>query len=259
MLFNRRQLLKMIAAGSVANLLPGSVSAESTVLHPIKAIVFDAFPVFDPRPILTLAKQVDPNGDALAKLWFTKIFGYTWLHTSANRYKSFETIIKDALVFSAKRLNITLSVYNQKQLLNIWVNLKVWPDVHLVLKQFQERNIRLGFLSNFSEEMLRQNAQNSGIEKLFELYLSTDQVKAFKPSPSAYQMGVTKFSMPKDNIAFAAFAGWDASGASWFGYPTVWVNRLGFPAENLGVRVSQVGSDLSALVKFVAHRNKWKP
>ncbi|VAW78031.1 hypothetical protein MNBD_GAMMA12-3882 [hydrothermal vent metagenome] len=257
MILNRRQLLKIMAAGSVASLLPKSLSAKNTISPPIKAIAFDAFPVFDPRPIFMLAKQIDPSG-VFAKLWFNKIFGYTWLHTSANRYKSFEAIIKDALVFSAQRLKIKLSSENQKQLLSIWVNLKAWPDVKSTLKQLQEQNIRLGFLSNFSEEMLRRNAKNSGIEKQFEFYLSTDQVKLFKPSPAAYQMGVDQLSMPKENIAFTAFAGWDASGASWFGYPTVWVNRLDFPAEKLGTPISQVGRDLSALTKFVAHRNQWK-
>ena len=59
------------------------------------------------------------------------------------------------------------------------------------------------------------------------------------------------FGLKKEEIAFAAFAGWDAAGAKWFGYPTFWVNRLNLPVEELGVAPDGVGSGLDDLVRFV--------
>jgi 2-haloacid dehalogenase len=64
-------------------------------------------------------------------------------------------------------------------------------------------------------------------------------------------MGLDGFKLEKAEIVFAAFAGWDASGAKWFGYPTFWVNRLNSPVEELGVAPDGVGSGLSDLVEFV--------
>ncbi|HEY5909263.1 MAG TPA: hypothetical protein VJA21_01520 [Verrucomicrobiae bacterium] len=55
-------------------------------------------------------------------------------------------------------------------------------------------------------------------------------------------------------IAFAAFAGWDASGAKWFGFPAIWVNRLNAPAEELNVSPDLTCSDLSGLVAFANSR-----
>ena len=101
--------------------------------------------------------------------------------------------------------------------------------------------------------MLRINARSSGIEESFEFYLTTDKVRAFKPSPTAYQMGVDAFKLPKKNIAFAAFGAWDAVGASWFGYPTVWVNRFGLPEENLDANGITVGRGIDTLTEFVVH------
>ena len=64
-------------------------------------------------------------------------------------------------------------------------------------------------------------------------------------------MAVDAFRIPKEQIAFAAFAGWDAAGAKWFGYRTFWVNRAGQPAEVLGAEpdatVGSVG-ELAALL-----------
>jgi 2-haloacid dehalogenase len=63
-------------------------------------------------------------------------------------------------------------------------------------------------------------------------------------------MGVDAFKLKKEEIAFAAFAGWDAAGAKWFGYPTFWVNRLNAPVEELGAMPDGIGSGLGDLAKF---------
>ncbi|MEO8624990.1 MAG: hypothetical protein ABI625_28155 [bacterium] len=47
-------------------------------------------------------------------------------------------------------------------------------------------------------------------------------------------MGIDAFGLERRDILFAAFAGWDAGGAQWFGCPTVWVNRLNARAEGWG-------------------------
>ena len=60
--------------------------------------------------------------------------------------------------------------------------------------------------------------------------------------------------MKKEEIAFAAFAGWDVAGAKWFGYPTFWVNRVGAPLEELGVAPDGADTGLNDLVYFVDSR-----
>jgi 2-haloacid dehalogenase len=95
--------------------------------------------------------------------------------------------------------------------------------------------------------MLRANMRRTGVERFFEAALSTDRVRAFKPAPEAYQLGVEAFGLRKGEIAFAAFAAWDAAGASWFGYPTAWVNRLGQQTESFGAPPTLAGRDLAVL------------
>jgi 2-haloacid dehalogenase len=57
--------------------------------------------------------------------------------------------------------------------------------------------------------------------------------------------------LPREQILFVAFAGWDAAGAKAFGYPTYWVNRLGLPREELGILPDAVGTDLTDLTAYV--------
>ena len=132
-----------------------------------------------------------------------------------------------------------------------YLDLKVWPDVALALTMLKGAGIKMAFLSNFTADMLDAAMRNSGLEGIFEPHLSTDLVKAFKPDPRAYQMGVDAFGVPKEEILFAAFAGWDAAGAKRFGYPTFWVNRANAPLEELGVTPDGTGAGLQDLVAFV--------
>jgi 2-haloacid dehalogenase len=137
--------------------------------------------------------------------------------------------------------------------MNAYLDLRAWPDVPQTLKSLKASGIRLAFLSNFTARMLEAGINNSGLEGMFEHVLSTDSVKQFKPAPRAYQMAVDEFGLKPESIAFAAFAGWDAAGAKWFGFPTVWVNRLNSPEEELSVTPDVTCKDLSGLLFATTH------
>jgi hypothetical protein len=55
-----------------------------------------------------------------------------------------------------------------------------------------------------------------------------------------------------EEIGFVSSNGWDAAGASWFGFRVFWVNRGGEPAERLGVAPEREGRSLSELPAWVA-------
>ena len=99
--------------------------------------------------------------------------------------------------------------------------------------------------------MLRANAANAGLTRFFDALVSTDENHTYKPDPRAYRLGMDHLRLTKQEIVFAAFGGWDAAGAKSFGYPTVWVNRLHQPMEQLGVRPDSTSANLDGLLEFV--------
>jgi 2-haloacid dehalogenase len=135
--------------------------------------------------------------------------------------------------------------------MNEFINLKAWPDVLPTLTGLRQAGIRLAFLNNFSKSMLDANVRSAGLQGLFEAYLSTDQVRAYKPDPRAYRMGPDHLKLPPEQIAFAAFGGWDAAGAKRFGYWTYWCNRLGATGEVLGAKPDATSSGLAELLNHV--------
>ena len=135
--------------------------------------------------------------------------------------------------------------------MDAYLEMKSYPDVIPALKSMKESGIRLAFLTNLSPSMLQANIKSAGLDGIFEQALSTDQLKTYKPSPAAYQLAMDKLGLKRDEIVFAAFAGWDATGAKWFGYNTFWVNRSNAPPEEFGVAPDGTGKDLNDLVTYV--------
>jgi 2-haloacid dehalogenase len=242
---------RMFVAFATAALVAPAVRSRAAD-RPIKAIAFDGFPITDPRPVFAKAEEIFPGkGSALSEAWRARLFEYTWLRTLGGHYVDFWQVTEESLVFAAKASGIELAADQRDELMQTWLTLKAWPDVVPALKQLKAAGIRMAFLANLTETMLDAVVKNSGLEGFFEPHLSTDRVEAFKPDPRAYQMGPDAFKLPKDQIAFAAFAGWDVAGAKWFGYPTFWVNRSNAPVEQLGVVPDGVGSGMADLVRFV--------
>lgn len=247
--FQRRDFLKLAAAGGAAALVPGLARAAKT---PIKAIAFDGFPVFDPRGVFGRLEAVFPGkGMEMAGAWRIRLFEYQWLRVVGGHYAEFEQIAQDSLTFTAKSLSLEMSADKRDMILQGFMEMKAWPDALPVLTELKKAGVRLAFLSNLSEKALLASTKAAGLDGLFETPIATDRAKSYKPDPRAYQLGVDVFKLKREEIAFAASSGWDATGAKWFGYPTVWVNRMKQGVEELSATPDLVAPDLKGLAEFV--------
>jgi len=244
----RNLLLAASALGSVRSIGAGRAQARRS----FKAIAFDGFPIIDPRPVAARAEAAFPGrGAALMHAWRTRQFEYTWLRTLSRRYADFWQVTQEALVVSAKATGLELDDKTRDRLMQTFLELKVWSDVDAALRELKAHGLRMAFLANPTEQMLEAPLRNSGLDGLLEPPLSVDRVKAYKPDPRAYQMGLDAFGLRREEIVFAASASWDAAGAKAFGYPSFWVNREKLPVESLGVEPDGIGHGMADLVKFV--------
>ena len=80
--------------------------------------------------------------------------------------------------------------------------------------------------------------------------LSVHAVQRFKTDPAAYALGPQALKLPARQILFVSSNGWDAIGATWFGYTTLWVNRARLPPEQLDTAPTRTGSSLLDVLDF---------
>lgn len=88
------------------------------------AVLFDAFPIFDPRPMARLAEELFPGrGAELISTWRARQFDYAWLRVVAGDYADFWRCTEDALrqwYSFAFRSRTSMSQPVSTRLLPIW-------------------------------------------------------------------------------------------------------------------------------------------
>ena len=198
----------------------------------VSAIAFDAFVLFSTSEIARRSQEVfGDKASAFVASASARLFAYTWLYTSAGRYAGFEDLAHDAFEATAAGMGRKLRRSELAHIVGGYSALDPWPDVATTLDALRRHQIRLAILSNLPRQALESSLVKSRINHHFEHVLSTDEVRRFKPAPKAYALAPNRLRLRVASIVFAASAGWDASGAAWFGYPTVWVNRASASAE----------------------------
>jgi 2-haloacid dehalogenase len=218
----------------------------------IKAVAFDAFAIFDSRPVWGACESAFPGqGSALSSAWRSRQFEYQWLGALAGRYRDFWQTTENALVFAARSTGLNLTAGIRATLLQAFLRLPAWPDVAKMLSRLKSSGRQTLILSNATRAILDASLRTSGLEEAFDHVLSTDAIATVKPDPRAYRLALEASGHRREEILFVAFAGWDAAGARWFGYPTFWNNRLGAPAEELEAPADASGASLDTLAPLL--------
>jgi 2-haloacid dehalogenase len=222
----------------------------------IRAVVFDAYgTLFDVYSVGELAEELFPgNGRALAELWRERQIDYTRIRTLSNRYRDFWGVTRDALAFAAERLGLPLAGSVADRLMDQYARLAPFPENLEVLQHLRAQGRPLGILSNGTPTMIASAVASAGMDGLFDHVLSVESVRRYKTADEAYELGPRAFGVPAPQILFVSSNGWDACGATWFGYTTFWVNRAGLPLERLGVRPTAEGRSLEDVLQFLKDR-----
>jgi 2-haloacid dehalogenase len=216
------------------------------------AVLFDAYgTLFDVYSVGRLAEELHPGrGEALAALWRDKQIEYTRLVSMSGRYRTFRDLTCAALRYAVQRFQLPLDAAGEAQLLAQYRQLPAFPECRPVLQELKKRGIRAGILSNGDPAMLAMAVQSARLESLLSPLLSVDAVKRFKTDPAAYALGPQALGLPPRDILFVSSNGWDAIGATWFGYTTLWVNRQGAPLEQLDTVPTRSAATLREVLAF---------
>ena len=258
---HRHQFLELLLGASALSATPWGCAASAANPAPaprtapgkIGGICFDLFTLFDPRGVERAASAFfGERAGELCETWRARQFQYSWLRGAAGQYRDFRAITRDALDYALAARALSLPEQAREALVDAHSRLDPWPDTRDALSAWKRQGLALAPLANYSPPMIARLLENAGLESFFDAQLSTHAVQSFKPDPRAYALGEAAFGLPRTRIAFAAFGGWDAAGAKWFGYRTFWVNRLGVVPEALQPGPDATGPSLVELARFVA-------
>lgn len=222
------------------------------IQRPPQAVLFDAYgTLFDVHSVGTLAEQLFPGqGAALSQIWRDRQIEYTRLCSMSQRWRSFRELTQAGLAQAALRLRIRLPDAARDALLKEYLQLAPFPENREVLLALQQRGVRAGILSNGDTDMLQPLLRHAGFHTLIDPLLSAESVRRFKTDNAVYDLGPQALRLAAGDILFVSSNGWDAIGATWYGYTTLWVNRAGAPLESLDTEPSRIGTSLRDVLSF---------
>ncbi|HYN61294.1 MAG TPA: haloacid dehalogenase type II [Rubrivivax sp.] len=221
-----------------------------------RAVLFDAYgTLFDVYSVSLLADQLFPGqGERLSILWRDKQIEYTRLCSmsgaAGEHYRPFWELTRAGLRYAALRLGLVLDTAAEERLMNQYHHLSSFPENKPVLQALKARGIAAGILSNGDPQMLSVAVKSAGLDGLLDPLISVHTIKRYKTDAAAYALGPAALGLPARDILFVSSNGWDAIGATWFGYTTLWVNRAALPQEQLDTEPTRTGRSLRAVLDF---------
>ena len=227
---------------------------EPTAARAPRAVLFDAYgTLFDVYSIGAAAERLFPgSGERLAVLWRDKQIEYTRLTSMSGRPRSFRDCTRAGLRYAARRFGLALDDDAERALMAGYERLALFPENRAVLVELARRGVRAGILSNGDPDMLDAAVRNADLAGLVDPVLSVEATGRFKTDPAAYAVGTRALGLDAADVLFVSSNCWDAIGATWFGYTTLWINRFSLPLDELGARPTRTGSELTDVLDFFA-------
>ena len=219
-----------------------------------RAVLFDAYgTLFDVYSVGVMVERLFPGfGERIGLLWRDKQIEYTRLTSMSGRSRSFRDCTRAGLRYAVARFGLTLTEGGESELMQAYEHLAPFPENLAVLVELKRRGIRAGILSNGDPDMLEAVVRHAGFADLVDPVLSVEGTGVFKTDPAAYALGTDALSLPAADILFVSSNCWDAIGATWFGYATLWINRFNLPLDELGARPTRIGTKLGDVLDFFA-------
>lgn len=169
----------------------------------------------------------------IATDWRLKQLQYTWLRAIMNAHTDFWTVTQNGLDYALEASGLSKDAELRERLLALYWELEAYSEVPHMLGALKSDGLNTAILSNGSPDMLDGAVKSAGLTSVLDDVLSVEDVGIFKPDPRVYQMVCDRFNCTASEVLFVSSNGWDAAGASKFGFQTVWVNRANEPQDQL--------------------------
>ncbi|CUJ87314.1 (S)-2-haloacid dehalogenase [Shimia thalassica] len=183
----------------------------------------------------------------VAEHWRLKQLQYTWLRAITGAHTDFWEVTQNGLDWALEANGLDGDADLRERLLQLYWELTAYPEVPAMLATLKAQGMNTAILSNGSPDMLNGAVDSAGIGDVLDDVLSVEDVGIFKPADQVYELVTRRFNCARDEVLFVSSNGWDAAGATGYGFTTAWVNRAGEPVDRLPWVPKTILTDLTSI------------
>jgi 2-haloacid dehalogenase len=195
-----------------------------TFPRPVDAVFFDLFgTLLSLAPLDDICDRLSPGrGAEIAARWRTRQLEASWLRTAMEQWADFDVVTLDALRATLQEFGVGGSADESvlSEVAGAFSDLPLVEGASKVVQSLRAGGVATGILTNASSRALERVGERV---PPMDHYLSVDAARRFKPHPSVYRLAVEATGLAAKRIGFVTANGWDAAGASAFGFRVAWL------------------------------------
>lgn len=181
--------------------------------------------------------------------WFEVFMQYCFVDNCMRQFHDFSSIAKATLKMAAKQFN---RVLNEDQLDDVFDLLKHLPlqeGVQPGLSLLRDQGYTIAALTNSPAAVVSERMEPTGLVSYFEMVLSAEQIKKYKPDIEVYKWAAKTLKTPCEEILFVSAHGWDIAGAAAAGMQTAYLKQPDKIIYPLAPEPSIVSTNLEELAQ----------
>ena len=220
----------------------------------MKTIAFDIYgTLINPMALDEVLEEMTGNNYlAFNELWRNKQLEYSFRKAAMKKFNYFGECTRQALDYCDQFFESKLTNEQKEELLGMYRKLPSYEESRACLEAVKDKGIQIAAFSNGRKEDLESLFRHAEIMDLFDLIVSVDEVRTFKPSPEVYQLLTEKCGGEKENIWMVSSNSFDIIGAGFYGLNTIWVQRNPkMVFDPFGYQPSKIVNDLSAVSTLI--------
>ncbi len=199
----------------------------------------------------TLQSLIGDKATDFSNFWRAKQLEYTWRYGLMDKYRNFRICTRQALDLSCEQLNCDLSSENRAVLMQKYLELPAFDDVHAGLEALKSAGVPMVAFSNGVPEDLESLLKHAQILQFLDGIVSVDAKQTFKPNPVTYQHCMQVCGTKPEETWLISSNGFDVCGAVSVGMQAVWLQRNPLVLyDHWEFRPGQVVSTFSEMVNL---------
>jgi 2-haloacid dehalogenase len=213
--------------------------AISHALFDLNGTLFD--------PMVMAEPLAEDEGGELVERILDDTIALAMAETLSGSYRDFSELLRAA---ASRRLSLAGRQERLDELMSAAAAMRPFADGRRAVEELRAAGLETGVLTNSSTETAASLLADSDLD--MEPVVGTDQVRAFKPHPSVYRLGVEATGRPAEELVLVSAHSWDVLGASRAGLRTAWISRRERVAPPIGAGADIEAPDLIGAARRIA-------
>ena len=186
-------------------------------------------------------------------MWFELFMQYCFVGNCIRQFNDFEALATATLQMAGKMFDRNITPEEAKQVLDLLKQAPLQEGMQEGFSNLLSQDFRMATLTNSSEKIIRERMERTGFISYFEMVLSAEHVRKYKPCIEVYEWAAQQLQLNLNEILLVSSHGWDIAGAARAGMRTAYLKRKNQMLIPLAPKPDFICEDLVDLVSQLSH------